>query len=175
MIIGGFVFLCLAARSYICLLKLAAWAILVIAVFRGRRRGSVCIFQLDRTTGRPRTSARLAAHADRGAETEVWRSRSKASPPSLAARATGNRPTLFMAYVVAEDLALRQVQQEHDCTDDPASAGRRTPFDALIIEPDELICVEVSFVVAPDLRQEKVDSMLKKTGTVRRFLAAAKT
>jgi hypothetical protein len=45
-------------------------------------------------------------------------------------------------------------------------------FDALIIENDELICVEVSFVVRPDLRQEKVDAMLRKMGTVKRYLAS---
>jgi len=47
-----------------------------------------------------------------------------------------------------------------------------TPFDALIIEHDELICIEASFVVKPDLRQEKVDAMLRKMGTVKRYLAS---
>jgi hypothetical protein len=79
---------------------------------------------------------------------------------------------LFSAYVVAEDLALRRTQQDHSTPMIRHLQVGGAPFDALIIEADELICVEVSFVVKPDLRQEKVDSMLRKMGTVKRFLAS---
>jgi len=81
---------------------------------------------------------------------------------------------LFTAYVVAEDLALRQVQQKYSAPMIRHLQVGGTPFDALIIGRDELVCVEVAFVVGPDVRQEKIDSMMKKLGTVKRFLAAQK-
>lgn len=73
---------------------------------------------------------------------------------------------LLSAYVVAEDLALRQIQQE---------AGQpllrhvqigATPFDAVLLKPELITCIEVVFLVTPQIDQKKVDYFLKKIVTV---------
>jgi len=171
MIVGGFVFLCLAAVVYLSAQN-AAWATLVIAVFASAAAVAYAYFS---SIGRP---AALEHRLDwQPALTDVQKQNLALEVEGIAA-ALQQEPwestDLFMAYVVAEDLALRQLQQEHAAPMIRHLQIGGTPFDALIIKPDELICVEVSFVVASDLRQDKVDSMLKKTGTVRRFLAAQK-
>src|SRR5262249_44875641 len=81
---------------------------------------------------------------------------------------------LFTAYVVAEDLALRQIQQKHHAPMIRHLQVGGIPFDALIVKPGELMCVEVVFVVAPDVQEEKIQSMMKKMGTVKRFLTSQK-
>ena len=48
----------------------------------------------------------------------------------------------------------------------------RSAFDALIVKPGAITCVDVSFLVTPVLRQEKIDAVLKKTALLRRFLKA---
>ena len=69
---------------------------------------------------------------------------------------------LQSAYIVAEDLALRQIQNEeavpllrHVCV-----GG--VPFDAAMVRHNVLTCCDVTFLVAPDLRQEKVDAAIRK-------------
>jgi hypothetical protein len=70
---------------------------------------------------------------------------------------------LRSAFIVAEDLALRQI--EHDA---------RTPllrhidigdasFDALLVNDDLVTAIEVTFLVKPVMTQDKIDAILKKT------------
>jgi hypothetical protein len=80
----------------------------------------------------------------------------------------GSRGEVFSAYVVAEDLALRQIQQEQRAPMLRHINIGRIPFDAVIFKGNLLLCVEVSFLVVPDIRQEKIDAILRKA-------AAAKT
>src|SRR5438067_6312581 len=68
---------------------------------------------------------------------------------------------LLSAYVVAEDLALRQIQQEEILPLLRHVSIGKTPFDAILIEQDTITCIEVSFLVVPDVRQDKIASMLK--------------
>ena len=170
-IIGGFIFLCLAAVAYLSVQN-AAWATLIIAVFAIAAGVAYIYFN---SVGRP---AALEHRLDwQPALIEVQKQSLTLEVEGIAEslqQEPWESTDLFMAYVVAEDLALRQVQQEHSAPMIRHLQVGGTPFGALIVEPNELICVEVSFVVSPDLRQDKVDAMLRKAGTVRRFLATQK-
>ena len=77
---------------------------------------------------------------------------------------------LQSAYIVAEDLALRQIQQEEQVPILRHVSIGEVPFDAVLVKQDIIICVEVSFLVAPELRQERIDSMMRKMGRVRKVI-----
>lgn len=69
---------------------------------------------------------------------------------------------LQSAYIVAEDLALRQIQQEENVPLLRHVSVGGVPFDAVFVKDDLVNCCEVSFLVIPDLRQEKIDAMMLK-------------
>jgi len=77
---------------------------------------------------------------------------------------------LQSAYIVAEDLALRQIQQEEQVPLLRHVSIGDVPFDAVLVKQDILMCAEVSFLVAPDLRQERIDSMMRKMARVRQVV-----
>ena len=77
---------------------------------------------------------------------------------------------LQSAYIVAVDLALRQIQQEEQVPLLRHVTIGGVPFDAVFVKQDLLICGEVSFLVAPDLRQERIESMLRKMTRVQTIL-----
>lgn len=77
---------------------------------------------------------------------------------------------LLSAYIVAEDLALRQIQQEENLPLMRHVSIGGTPFDAIMVEHDLITCIEVSFLVIPDVRQEKIESMLKKVTLAKKNL-----
>ena len=77
---------------------------------------------------------------------------------------------LQSAYIVAEDLALRQIQQEEQVPLLRHVSLGGVPFDAVLVKQDTIFCAEVSFLVAPELRQEKIDSMMRKIGRVKQVL-----
>ncbi len=77
---------------------------------------------------------------------------------------------LQSAYIVAEDLALRQIQQEEQVPILRHVSLGDVPFDAVLVKQDVIICAEVSFLVAPELRQERIDSMMRKMMRVRKVL-----
>jgi hypothetical protein len=77
---------------------------------------------------------------------------------------------LQSAYIVAEDLALRQIQQEEQVPLLRHVSIGDVPFDAILVKQDLLICAEVSFLVAPDLRQERIESMMRKMARVRKVI-----
>lgn len=79
----------------------------------------------------------------------------------------GNTSEVFSAYVVAEDLALRQIQQEQRSPMIRHISIGRIPFDAVIFKGNLLLCVEVSFLVVPDIRQEKIDAILRKAAAAK--------
>jgi len=78
---------------------------------------------------------------------------------------------LQSAYIVAEDLALRQIQQEENVPLMRHVTVGKAPFDALLVKGDLISCIDVSFLVVPDLRQEKIDAMIRKTGLVKKTFA----
>lgn len=168
-IIGGFVFLCLIG-AIILSANANAWSIMILLSFAFA--GTAAYFYFN-TVKRPiGLQHRLEWQPTL---TDVQRQSLALEVEGIAASLELDplqTTELFSAYVVAEDLALRRIQQDHSTAMIRHLQVGGAPFDALIIEPNELICVEVSFVVKPDLRQEKVDSMLRKMGTVKRYLAS---
>lgn len=78
----------------------------------------------------------------------------------------GHETELQSAYIVAEDLALRQIQQEENVPLLRHVGVGDVPFDAVFVKDDVLNCCEVSFLVAPDLRQDKIDAMIRKVKRV---------
>ena len=81
---------------------------------------------------------------------------------------------LLSAYIVAEDLALRQIQQEEKHPLLRHVQLGTTPFDAILIDQDMITCIEVSFLVVPDVRQDKIEAMLKKINVAKKNLADMK-
>ena len=167
--IGGFVFLCLAALLFLTFTT-QAWTFFVLTLFAFFGAAAFAYFN----------AAKMPMSLQHRLEWEP--TLTDVQKQSLALELEGiaasleldpwQTTELFSAYVVAEDLALRRIQQDHTAPMIRHLQVGGTPFDALIIENDELICVEVSFVVKPDLRQEKVDSMLRKMGSVKRYLSS---
>lgn len=84
-------------------------------------------------------------------------------------------PDLLSAYIVAEDLALRQVQQEENLPLMRHVSIGKIPFDGILIDQDLITCIEVAFLVVPDVRQEKIESMLKKATMAKKNLADMKS
>ena len=84
-------------------------------------------------------------------------------------------PDLLSAYIVAEDLALRQIQQEENLPLMRHVSIGKTPFDAILVDQDLITCIELAFLVVPDIRQEKIESMLKKITQAKRNLVDLKS
>ena len=79
---------------------------------------------------------------------------------------TDQMSDLQSAYIVAEDLALRQIQQEENAPLMRHVSVGGVPFDAVLIKGSTIVCIEVSFLVAPDIRQEKVDAIMRKVASM---------
>ena len=75
---------------------------------------------------------------------------------------------LQSAYIVAEDLALRQIQQEENVPLIRHVMLGKAQFEAVLIKNDIINCIEVAFLVAPDIRQERVDAMMRKIALVKK-------
>jgi hypothetical protein len=82
---------------------------------------------------------------------------------------------LLSAYIVAEDLALRQIQQEENLPLMRHVSVGRVPFDGILVEQDLITCIEVAFLVAPDIRQERIEAMLRKVAQAKKDLAEMKS
>lgn len=81
---------------------------------------------------------------------------------------------LQSAYIVAEDLALRQIQQEEASLVLRHVTVGNVPFTAVILKQDYIACIETSFIVSPELRQDRVDAVLRKIAAVKASLAMQK-
>ena len=77
---------------------------------------------------------------------------------------------LQSAYIVAEDLGLRQIQQEEGVPLMRHVSIAGVPFDAVLVKNDLVACIDVSFLVAPELRQDRIDAMLRKIAAVKNSL-----
>lgn len=73
---------------------------------------------------------------------------------------------LQSAYIVAEDLALRQIQQEESVPLLRHVSIGGVPFDAVLVKGPYVICCDVVFLVSPEIRQEKIDSIIHKISAV---------
>jgi hypothetical protein len=82
---------------------------------------------------------------------------------------------LLSAYIVAEDLALRQIQQEENLPLMRHVSIGRTPFDGILVDQDLIACIEVAFLVTPDVRQDRIEAMLKKVTQAKKNLTDMKS
>ncbi len=82
---------------------------------------------------------------------------------------------LLSAYIVAEDLALRQIQQEENLPLLRHVNIGKTSFDGVLVDRDLITCIEVSFLVVPDVRQDRIEAMLKKVTQAKNNLLELKS
>lgn len=78
---------------------------------------------------------------------------------------------LESAFIVGEDLALREVQREENVPVMRHVSLAGVPFDGVFTKGDLLVCVEVCFLVSPDLGQDRVAAMMRKIAAVKRSVA----
>lgn len=71
---------------------------------------------------------------------------------------------LLSAYIVAEDLALREIQFEEKIPLLRHVSIGGCDYEAILYNDEKLICMDVTFLVAPEIKQEKLDTILKKVG-----------
>lgn len=70
---------------------------------------------------------------------------------------------LRSAYIVAKDLALRQVELEADTPLLRHISIGEADFDALIVNHDVITCIDATFLAIPEITQEKIGAVLQKT------------
>lgn len=75
---------------------------------------------------------------------------------------------LQSTYLVAEDLALREIQNQESVPLMRHVTIGGIPFNAVLLRKNVVSCIDVSFILAPEMRQEKVDAMLRKVAVVKR-------
>jgi len=78
---------------------------------------------------------------------------------------------LQTAFIVGEDLALRQIQQEENVPVMRHVSVGGVPFDAVFTKDNVVVCGEVCFLVSPELGQDRIVAMMRKIGTVKRSIA----
>lgn len=81
---------------------------------------------------------------------------------------------LRSAYIVAEDLALRKVQDETNVPMMRKIDVAGADFDAIWIDNDLITFVEVTFVVVPVINQKKIDKFLRKATAAKTDLEKAR-
>lgn len=78
---------------------------------------------------------------------------------------------LQTAYIVGEDLALRQIQQDENVPVMRHVSVGGVPFDAAFTTDDIVVCCEVCFLVSPELGQDRIVAMMRKIGAVKKSIA----
>lgn len=81
---------------------------------------------------------------------------------------------LLSAYIVAEDLALRQIQQEAKMPVLRHVQIGNVPFDGVLINKDLIVCVEVTFLVTPNISQEKINLIMNKMASTKKSFSQLK-
>ena len=74
---------------------------------------------------------------------------------------------LLSAYIVAEDLALRQIQQEARMPVMRHVQIGNVPFDGVLVKHDVVTCIEVTFLVTPNISQEKINLIMNKMASTK--------
>jgi hypothetical protein len=81
---------------------------------------------------------------------------------------------LRSAYIVAEDLAFRKIEQESNTSLIRHVGIETLEFDAVLVNENVIKCVEVTFLVMPDIPQEKINVMLRKADVAKRIFEKAR-
>lgn len=74
----------------------------------------------------------------------------------------GQLAELRAAYIVAEDLALRRIQNESGVPLMRKVTIGAADFDAVLVKGDLVTCISVIFLVRPSVEQEKVSRLLRE-------------
>jgi hypothetical protein len=77
---------------------------------------------------------------------------------------------LRSAYIVAEDLALRNIEQELSIPLKRYMSLERVDFDAILINDETIKCLDITFAVTPDISQEKINGILRKVDTFKKTI-----
>lgn len=77
-----------------------------------------------------------------------------------------NLNDLRTAYIIAEDLAMRQLQREENVPMMRKVMVCGVPFDVAYLKEKKVVCGDATFLLVPDIRQEKVDAMMSKAAAV---------
>lgn len=78
---------------------------------------------------------------------------------------------LRSAYIVAEDLALRHIEKESQLPLMRHISLEGIEFDAVLINQEIIKCVEVTFLVTPNISDEKIAVILGKVEQAKKKLA----
>lgn len=78
---------------------------------------------------------------------------------------------LLSAYIVAEDLALREIQYEEKIPLMRHVSIGGCDYEAILYNEEKLICMDVSFLVTPEMKQEKINDVLKRVGQTKVILS----
>jgi len=79
---------------------------------------------------------------------------------------------LLSAYIVAEDLALRQIQQEARMPVMRHVQIGNVPFDGVLVKQDVITCIEVTFLVTPNISQEKINLIMNKMAATKKAFSS---
>jgi hypothetical protein len=82
---------------------------------------------------------------------------------------------LRAAYILAEDLALRQIEQEKKLPLKRHIKIGEAEFDAVFISRDVSTLVDVTFLVTSNVSQKKIDAILSKVEAVKQNFARIKS
>ena len=74
----------------------------------------------------------------------------------------GQLSDLLSAYIVAEDLALRKIQQEEKKSLFRHISVDKVDFDAVLLSDDTIYFIDVTFLVIPDFPQKKINLSAEK-------------
>lgn len=77
---------------------------------------------------------------------------------------------LRSAYIVAEDLALRNIEQELSIPLKRYITLEKADFDAILINDDLIKCLDITFAVTPDISQEKINATLRKVDSFKKTI-----
>lgn len=78
---------------------------------------------------------------------------------------------LRSAYIVAEDLALRKIEQESNTSLLRHVSIETAEFDAILINEDVIKCIEITFLIKPQISPEKIKAILRKVDVTKKLFA----
>lgn len=81
---------------------------------------------------------------------------------------------LLSAYIVAEDLALRQIQQEAGIPVLRHVQIGSVPFDGVLVKHEIVTCIEVTFLVTPNISQDKINLIMNKMAATQKAFSQLK-
>jgi hypothetical protein len=81
---------------------------------------------------------------------------------------------LLSAYIVAEDLALRQIQQEARLPVMRHVQIGNVPFDGVLVKNEVVTCIEVTFLVTPNISQDKINQIMNKMASTKKAFGQLK-